>query len=117
MQWAIKIMPGRINLKQLINQLRQIFCSQILLSNTKLNHFLQAFDIKKDDFNGIDLVASDDIWLENASDIPKNRIVPSKRIGIESAGTEVANKLYRFYELSNENVSVRDKPSEQSLLS
>ena len=43
--------------------------------------------------------------------------MPSKRIGIESAGTEVANKLYRFYELSNENVSVRDKPSEQSLLS
>jgi len=77
----------------------------------------QAFDIKKDEFNGIDLVASDDIWLENASDIPKNRIVPSKRIGIESAGTEVANKLYRFYELSNENVSVRDKSSEQSLLS
>ena len=62
------------------------------------------------------IVASDDIWLENASDVPKNKIVPSKRIGIESAGAEVANKLYRFYELSNENVSVRDKSNEQLLL-
>ena len=77
---------------------------------------LQAFEIKKDVFNGIDLVGSDDIWLENASDVPKNKIVPSKRIGIESAGAEVANKLYRFYELSNENVSVRDKSNEQLLL-
>lgn len=68
--------------------------------------------ITKTAFNGIDLVTSDHIWLEHAEDIDKNKIVHSKRIGIESAGKEVANKLYRFYELYNEHVSVRDKSRE-----
>merc|ERR1712088_514646 len=77
---------------------------------------INAFKIKKDDFNGIDLVTSDEIWLENATDVPENKIVPSKRIGIESAGAEVANKLYRFYELYNDNVSIRDKVNEQLLI-
>ena len=63
-------------------------------------------------FNGADLASSDKIWLEHAADVPETNIVTSKRIGIESAGAEVANRLYRFYELYNRNVSVRDKSSE-----
>ena len=63
-------------------------------------------------FNGIDLAISDQLWIESADDVPENRIVTSKRIGIEGAGAEVANKPYRFYEISNAHVSVRDKPSE-----
>ena len=74
--------------------------------------YSQAFDITKDLFNGIDLTTSDQLWLENADDVPENRIVTSKRIGIEGAGAEVANKLYRFYEICNSHVSVRDKSSE-----
>ena len=77
-----------------------------------IHSLYQAFDITKQLFNGIDLTQSEQIWLENANDIPENKIVTSKRIGIESAGAEVANKQYRFYELFNAHVSVRDKSSE-----
>merc|ERR550539_234821 len=56
----------------------------------------QAFDITKTAFNGIDLVTSDAIWLEHAPDISKNKIVHTKRIGIESAGKEVANNFTDF---------------------
>ena len=63
----------------------------------------------------MDLVTSNEIWLENQDDIPEISIVSSKRIGIESAGAEVANKQYRFYEIFNENVSVRDKSSESKM--
>ena len=75
-------------------------------------HIYQAFNITKELFNSVDLTESSEIWLENAVDIPDNEIVHSKRIGIESAGAEVANKLYRFYVHSNEHVSVRDKKKE-----
>ncbi len=57
------------------------------------------------------------MWLENADDVPESNIVSSKRVGIESSGPEVANRLYRFYELYNRNVSVRDKAGELSLTS
>lgn len=77
----------------------------------------QAFGITKNLCNGADLVSSDHIWIENASDVSETNIVSSKRIGIESAGAEVANRLYRFYERYNRNVSVRDKSSELSMSS
>ena len=63
----------------------------------------------------MDLVSSEYMWLENAEDIPKENVVNSTRIGIESAGAEVANKRYRFYELDNQHVSVRDKSSESEM--
>ena len=89
---------------------------RFLQSNQTFDPYIyQAFNITKELFNGVDLTESSEIWLENALDIPDNEIVHSKRIGIESAGAEVANKLYRFYVHSNEHVSVRDKKKELSM--
>ena len=82
------------------------------INKTFDSYIYQAFNITKELFNSVDLTESSDIWLENAVDIPDNEMVHSKRIGIESAGAEVANKLYRFYVHSNEHVSVRDKKKE-----
>ena len=82
------------------------------INKTFDSYIYQAFNITKELFNSVDLTESSEIWLENAVDIPDNEIVHSKRIGIESAGAEVANKLYRFYVHSNEHVSVRDKKKE-----
>ena len=92
--------------------LLESFWRFLQINQTFDSHIYQAFNITKELFNSVDLTESSEIWLENAVDIPDNEIVHSKRIGIESAGAEVANKLYRFYVHSNEHVSVRDKKKE-----
>lgn len=60
------------------------------------------------------MINSETFWLENGVDIPEEEIVISKRIGIESAGEEWANKPLRFYLIDNSCVSVRDKINEES---
>ena len=54
---------------------------------------------------GLDLVSSDEVWLEPGEKIPKSKIVATKRIGIDYAGQYWANKLWRFYISSNPCVS------------
>ena len=62
--------------------------------------------------NKLDLTSSDIFWLENGIDIDYSKIIETKRIGIESAGQEWANKPFRYYINDNKNVSVRDKTAE-----
>ena len=66
--------------------------------------------------NKLHASSSDEIWLEKGQPIPENEIVVSKRIGIESAGEEWANKPLRVYIFNNKHVSVRDKKAEASFL-
>ncbi|GFT86630.1 DNA-3-methyladenine glycosylase [Nephila pilipes] len=56
----------------------------------------QALKIEKQ-FNKVDLCTSDILWLEDGKDILFCDIIACKRIGIDSAGEEWANKPLRFY--------------------
>lgn len=83
-----------------------------------------ALAITKNDFNQIDLVTSENLWLqdelsaglkediegiEKSGDDSKVEIVCAERIGIDNAGEEAVNKLYRFYIKGNKFVSVKAK--------
>ncbi|XP_064088056.1 uncharacterized protein LOC135202526 [Macrobrachium nipponense] len=74
-----------------------------------------AMNISKDLCNKVDATISEEIWLEEGQSIPEGDIVIAKRIGIESAGHEWANKPLRYYVFKNKNVSVKDKKAEASL--
>lgn len=82
--------------------------------------------ITKNTFNQVDLSTSEDMWLQDelseqlaanddeiccsGSDYnTKIEIVAAKRIGIDYAGEEAINKLYRFYVRGNKFVSVKSK--------
>lgn len=60
-----------------------------------------AFDISRDKCDKIDMVTSDELWIETSRDLKfKNRdfeVALDKRIGIESAPPEARNRLWRFY--------------------
>lgn len=85
-----------------------------------------AMAITKNTFNQVDLSTSEEMWLQDelseqlaanddeiccsGSDInTKIEIVAAKRIGIDYAGEEAINKLYRFYVRGNKFVSVKSK--------
>lgn len=70
-----------------------------------------AFKITKNDFNKCDLNTSQLIWLQESIGGPKEdfKIIKAKRIGIDYAGEEAVNKLYRFYIKDNRFVSVKSK--------
>lgn len=80
-----------------------------------------AMEITKNGFNEVDLTSSEDMWLQDdlsaelvaaSSEIvsEKFEIVSAKRVGIDYAGDEAINKLYRFYVKGNRFVSVKAKP-------
>lgn len=69
----------------------------------------QALDMTKDSCNKLDLSTSNVLWLEAGTSIPESQVVIGKRIGIESAGEEWANKPLRFYVADNKFVSVFEK--------
>ncbi|XP_068218198.1 uncharacterized protein [Palaemon carinicauda] len=73
-----------------------------------------ALNITKDLCNKVDATTSDEIWLESGRSVPESDIVTAKRIGIESAGHEWANKPLRYYIFKNKHVSVKDKKAEAS---
>ncbi|KAL7633284.1 UNVERIFIED_CONTAM: hypothetical protein RMT77_016389 [Armadillidium vulgare] len=73
----------------------------------------RSLNITKESCNKVNMINSDIFWLENGVDVPEEEIVVSKRVGIESAGEEWANKLLRFYIIDNTCVSVRDKVKEE----
>ena len=54
---------------------------------------------------GLDLVASQKIWLEQGKKISTKNIAASQRIGIDYAGRYWANKKWRFYIKNNPFVS------------
>ena len=60
---------------------------------------------------------SSPLFIESgAPSVPASLRVACKRVGIESAGPEWASKPLRFYEISSDCVSVRDKKAEQGML-
>lgn len=64
----------------------------------------QALGINKD-FNGVDLTASNEIWIEPGDkSLILSKIISDKRIGIDYA-EEDANLLWRFYIGQNKSVS------------
>lgn len=70
----------------------------------------QSLAITKDNCNELDMTAEEaDLWVEDAPDLPEERIYTSTRIGIGGYGEYYASLPYRFYERDNDNVSVLDK--------
>lgn len=76
-----------------------------------------SFGIKKEECNMQDLTSWDKMWIEHTKLIPEEQIVTSRRIGIDSAGPEWANKLLRYYIFNNICVSKKDKAQEVLLQS
>uniref|UniRef100_A0A1B6K7A4 DNA-3-methyladenine glycosylase n=2 Tax=Homalodisca liturata TaxID=320908 RepID=A0A1B6K7A4_9HEMI len=74
-----------------------------------------SLNITKDQCNKQDLSKWSEMWIEEGNTIPEEQIVKSRRIGIDSAGPEWANKLLRFYIFNNKSVSKRDKVQEAIL--
>lgn len=72
----------------------------------------QAFHIDKS-LNKVDMCESEHFWVEDCEDVLDCDIVECKRIGIESAGEEWANKPLRFYIKGCSWVSVRNKVAEK----
>lgn len=71
-----------------------------------------AMQINKNEFNQIDLADSEVLWFQDCPrefSVDQSEIVSAKRVGIDSAGEEAVNKLYRFYLSDNRHVSVRTK--------
>jgi DNA-3-methyladenine glycosylase len=75
----------------------------------------QAMNIKKNTFDQVNIITSDEIWLQEIMNPDKNtqenefQIIKAKRIGIENAGEEAKNKLFRFYIKNNNFVSIKEK--------
>ncbi|KAG8183705.1 hypothetical protein JTE90_014680 [Oedothorax gibbosus] len=74
----------------------------------------QAFHIDKQSLNKVDMCESEYFWVEDGENIPHCDIVECKRIGIESAGQDWANKPLRFYIKGCPWVSVRNKIAEKN---
>jgi DNA-3-methyladenine glycosylase len=55
------------------------------------------------------------LWIEDDGSAENFKIVKSTRIGIDSCGTEWANKLLRYYVYDNKSVSKRDKKAETKI--
>jgi DNA-3-methyladenine glycosylase len=78
-----------------------------------------SMNITKNIFNEVDLAYSNDLFVAEAEHIrdcnmnkspPKEvKIVQAKRIGINYAGEEAMNQLYRFYIKDNKFVSIKSK--------
>lgn len=66
--------------------------------------FVMAYGITKDEFYGVDLATSSDIWVEDGTPISKEDIVRSKRINIDYA-EKGKDYLLRFYIKDNPFVS------------
>ncbi|GFO16014.1 DNA-3-methyladenine glycosylase [Plakobranchus ocellatus] len=68
----------------------------------------QALQITKDKCNKMDLVSSDELWLEDGDAVPSEKIVQCPRINIGYA-EEWQEKPLRFYVKDNRCVSVQYK--------
>ena len=70
----------------------------------------QSLDITRDNTNEMFLCEdSSQVWVEDAATVGDASVRRSKRVGIDGAGAESRDKLFRFYEKGNPNVSVVDK--------
>ncbi|XP_064455817.1 uncharacterized protein LOC135366818 [Ornithodoros turicata] len=76
-----------------------------------------AMDITKESLNKEFLPDSQALWIERGNEaVTPQDVVVSKRVGIESAGRDWADRPLRFYIKNCECVSVRDKPAEAGSL-
>lgn len=111
-----------------LETMRRLRCSssksQSMVANMKTRELTNgpsklclSFNITKNEVNTVDLCTSDVFWIQQSflSKLGQEElgqtemeIYEAKRIGIESAGSEAVNKLYRYYIRGNEFVSVRD---------
>ncbi|XP_076811039.1 DNA-3-methyladenine glycosylase-like isoform X1 [Clavelina lepadiformis] len=73
----------------------------------------QALHIEKS-MDKLNLMTSDELWLENGDAVPEEQIVCCKRIGLSKRSGVWQNKPFRFYIKGNKFVSVRDKPAEST---
>lgn len=67
-----------------------------------------AFDITRHNANKLDLITSEELWLETNEDTRFNdnvKIETAKRIGIDSTPLQARNKPWRFYIADNLCVS------------
>ena len=72
-----------------------------------------ALKITKDGLNKENMATSSKLWIEAEENECSFETVVSKRIGIDSYGSECSSKLYRFYILGNKCVSIKDKEAEK----
>lgn len=72
-----------------------------------------SLNINKEYCNKLDLCENNSLWLESCEEVEDFDIVNAKRIGIDSAGEEWAQKPLRFYIWGNPNVSKRDREAEK----
>ena len=109
----------------LIRALEPVYGVEHMKANRNLSHeklkdlsngpskLCVAMNITKDLFNQVDLSVSKFLWLQNnlllSEEINQPKTVSAKRIGIDYAGEEAINKLYRFYLKDNKFVSVKSK--------
>jgi DNA-3-methyladenine glycosylase len=82
----------------------------------------QSMRITKDLFNQVDLNVNEDLWLQDELFMDGRffanadfKVIEAKRIGIDYAGAEAVNQLYRFYIKDNKCVSVRAKEEKEKL--
>ncbi|CAG0917747.1 unnamed protein product [Notodromas monacha] len=68
-----------------------------------------SYAFTKKEFNAVDLSVSESVWIEPGDDVPKEKIVTCKRIGVESYGYEWSSKPLRFYIHGNPAVSNKEK--------
>lgn len=64
----------------------------------------------------LNLVDKGSIWIEDDPDFKVENVVHTNRVGIDSAGKEFVDKLYRFYIFGNSCVSKRDVLKENSMM-
>jgi len=71
-----------------------------------------SFKITKNEFNKQDLETNKFLWIQDSLDsipVENFKIIKASRIGIDNAGQEAMNKLYRFYIKDNKFVSIKSK--------
>jgi DNA-3-methyladenine glycosylase len=77
-----------------------------------------ALNITKHKLNNVDMVISNQFWIEDTTltESKDFSVVQTTRIGIDSYGEEAAQKLYRYYILGNNHVSIRNKDAEKDVV-
>ena len=83
---------------ELMRKHRGVAADRLLCSGPA--RLTQAFRIGRD-HNGVDLVASEDLFLSEGRPIPSSRVGQGPRIGIRSA----TDRPWRFHEIGNPHVS------------
>lgn len=108
-----------INNKNLQSKAKNKNSSEKNLTNGP-SKLCMAFNISKTMFDQVDLATNENLWLQDKISADNLReendefkIVCAKRIGIDYAGPDAVNKLWRFYIKDNKHVSILSKEQVQ----